>query len=96
MQRQRRARFDNGSRVSELAAKNAEQQKLFILAEKIEAYRADEDGIKDAIPQCLAPRQRFCCAEAKAKAGGAIVSDANAPAEKIVNDARKPKSQNPR
>ena len=83
---------DNGSRVSELAAKNAElQEKLSILAEKIEAYRADEDGIKDAILSA----QRLGNAslrEAKAKAE-AIVSDANARAEKIVNDARA-KSQN--
>mgnify|MGYP000452997677 CR=1 FL=1 len=41
---------DNSARVNELTAKNAElQEKLSILAEKIEAYRADEDGIKDAI-----------------------------------------------
>lgn len=83
---------DNGSRVSELVAKNAElQEKLSILAEKIEAYRADEDGIKDAILSA----QRLGNAslrEAKAKAE-AIVSDANARAEKIVNDARA-KSQN--
>ena len=83
---------DNGSRVSELAAKNAElQEKLSILAKKIEAYRADEDGIKDAILSA----QRLGNAslrEAKAKAE-AIVSDANARAEKIVNDARA-KSQN--
>ena len=83
---------DNGSRVSELAAKNVElQEKLSILAEKIEAYRADEDGIKDAILSA----QRLgnsSLREAKAKAE-AIVSDANARAEKIVNDARA-KSQN--
>lgn len=83
---------DNGSRVSELAAKNAElQEKLSILAEKIEAYRADEDGIKDAILSA----QRLGNAslrEAKAKAE-AIVSDANAKAEKIVSEARA-KSQN--
>lgn len=83
---------DNGSRVSELAAKNAElQEKLSILAEKIEAYRADEDGIKDAILSA----QRLGNAslrEAKAKAE-VIVSDANAKAEKIVSEARA-KSQN--
>lgn len=83
---------DNSARVNELTAKNAElQEKLSILAEKIEAYRADEDGIKDAILSA----QRLGNAslrEAKAKAEN-IVSEANAKAEKLVKDARA-KSQN--
>ena len=78
---------DNSARGNELTAKNAElQEKLSILAEKIEAYRADEDGIKDAILSA----QRLGNAslrEAKAKAEN-IVSEANAKAEKLVKDAR--------
>ena len=35
---------------SELAAKNADcQRKLSVLAQKVEAYRADEDGIKEVV-----------------------------------------------
>lgn len=83
---------ESGSRVTELTAKNAElQEKLSILAERIEAYRAEEDGIKEAILSA----QRLGSAsirEAKAKAEG-IVSDANAKAEKILTEA-KAKSQN--
>lgn len=79
-------------KTAELTAKNAElQEKLSILAEKIEAYRADEDGIKEAILSA----QRLGSAsirEAKAKAES-IVSDANAKAEGILAEARM-KSQN--
>lgn len=78
---------DDSAAVQQLQAKNAElQEKLSILAEKIEAYRADEDGIKDAILSA----QRLGNAslrEAKAKAEN-IVSEANAKAEKLVKDAR--------
>lgn len=83
---------DTSSKIAELTAKNAElQEKLSILAEKIESYRADEDGIKEAILSA----QRLGSAsirEAKAKAE-TIVSDANAKAESILADARA-KSQN--
>lgn len=79
-------------KTADLTAKNAElQEKLSILAEKIEAYRADEDGIKEAILSA----QRLGSAsirEAKAKAES-IVSDANAKAEGILAEARM-KSQN--
>ena len=41
---------DDSAAVQQLQAKNAElQEKLSILAAKIESYRAEEDGIKDAI-----------------------------------------------
>lgn len=77
----------DGDRTAELTAKNAElQEKISILAEKIEAYRAEEDGIKEAILSA----QRLGSAsirEAKAKAE-TIVSDANAKAEGIVAEAR--------
>ena len=83
---------DTSSKIAELTAKTAElQEKLSILAEKIESYRADEDGIKEAILSA----QRLGSAsirEAKAKAE-TIVSDANAKAESILAEARA-KSQN--
>ena len=83
---------DTSSKIAELTAKNAElQEKLSILAEKIESYRADEDGIKEAILSA----QRLGSAsirEAKAKAD-TIIADANAKAENILAEARA-KSQN--
>ncbi|MGN0479809.1 MAG: DivIVA domain-containing protein [Hominenteromicrobium sp.] len=83
---------DTSAKIAELTAKNAElQEKLSILAEKIESYRADEDGIKEAILSA----QRLGNAsvrEAKAKAE-TIVADANAKAESILTEARA-KSQN--
>lgn len=78
---------DSSSRVAELTAKNTElQEKLSVLAAKIEAYREDEDGIKEA----LLSAQRLGSAsirEAKAKAEN-IVSEANAKAEDIMSEAR--------
>jgi len=72
---------------SELSAKNAEiQEKLAILAQKIEAYRADEDGIKDA----LLSAQRLAkdsVQEAKDKAA-VILQDAQDSAKQIVDDAK--------
>ncbi|MBQ2668528.1 MAG: DivIVA domain-containing protein [Clostridia bacterium] len=78
---------DYSPKVAELTAKNVElQKKLSILAAKIESYRADEDGIKEAILSA----QRLGNAslrEARAKAE-TIVSDANAKAEAILAEAR--------
>lgn len=78
---------DDSAAVQQLQAKNAElQEKLSILAAKIESYRAEEDGIKDAILSA----QRLGNAsirEAKAKAEK-IVSDANAKADSLVKDAK--------
>lgn len=72
---------------SELSAKNAEvQEKLAILAQKIESYRADEDGIKDA----LLSAQRLAkdsVKEAKDKAA-VILQDAEDSAKQIVDDAK--------
>lgn len=72
---------------SELAAKNAEiQEKLAILAQKVEAYRADEDGIKDVLisAQRLAKES---IQEAKNKAE-VILQDAKDNAQKIAEDAK--------
>lgn len=78
---------DNSMKISELTAKNTElQEKLSILAEKIESYRADEDGIKDV----LLSAQRLGSAsirEAKAKAES-IVSDAANKGEAMMAEAR--------
>ena len=78
---------DDSAAVQQLQVKNAElQEKLSILAAKIESYRAEEDGIKDAILSA----QRLGNAsirEAKAKAEK-IVNDANAKADALVKDAK--------
>ncbi len=75
------------AKASELAAKNAEmREKMVVLAEKVEAYRDDEDGIKDA----LLSAQKLGSAsikEAKKKAE-VIVSDATAKADVILEDAK--------
>lgn len=72
---------------SELAAKNAEiTEKLAILAQKVEAYRADEDGIKEVLisAQRLAKES---IQEAKNKAE-VILQDAKDSAQKIADDAK--------
>ncbi len=72
---------------SELSAKNAEtQDKLAILAQKIESYRAEEDDIKDAIlsAQKLA---RDSVQEAKDKAQ-IILQDAQSSAKEILDNAK--------
>ncbi len=72
---------------SELSAKNAEiQAKLAILAQKIESYRADEDGIKDALlsAQRLAKNS---VQEAKDKAE-IILQDAQDSAKQIMDNAK--------
>ena len=72
---------------SELAAKNAEiTEKLAILAQKVEAYRADEDGIKEVLisAQRLAKES---IQEAKNKAE-VILQDAKDSAQKISDDAK--------
>ena len=72
---------------SELSAKNAEiQEKLAILAQKVEAYRADEDGIKDVLisAQRLAKES---IQEAKNKAE-VILQDAKDSAQKIADNAK--------
>ncbi len=71
---------------TELAARNSDaQRKLSVLAQKIETYRTDEEGIKEAIISA----QRMSKAmvkEAEEKAAG-IVSDARAQAEAKLLEA---------
>ena len=78
---------DTSSKVAELTAKNTElQEKLSVLAAKIETYREEEEGIKEA----LLSAQRLgnsAIREAKAKAEN-IVSEANAKAESLLAEAR--------
>ena len=75
------------AKASELVAKNAEmREKLVVLAEKVESYRDDEDGIKNA----LLSAQKLGAAsikEAKKKAD-VILSDATAKAEDILEEAK--------
>ena len=75
------------AKATELAAKNAEmREKLVVLAEKIESYREDEDGIKDA----LLSAQRLGSAsikEAKKKAD-ATLADATIKANTLIDDAK--------
>lgn len=76
------------SKAAELTAKNAEmREKLTVLAERIESYRDEEDGIKNA----LLSAQKLGSAsikEAKAKAE-AIMAEANARADEMVEEAKK-------
>lgn len=75
-------------KASELHARAAEmQEKLSVLAKKIESYRKDEDGIKDAIlsAQKIA---KETVNEANDKAA-VIVADAQEQADRIIADARK-------
>lgn len=72
---------------ADLSAKNAEiQEKLAILAQKIESYRAEEDGIKDAIlsAQKLA---KDSVQDAKDKAE-IILQDAKDSAKRMMDDAK--------
>lgn len=75
-------------KAAELTAKNSElQEKLSILAEKLESYRKDEDGIKDAI--ISAQRiSKVSINEAKEKAES-IVADAEIRAKKVIDDAKR-------
>lgn len=72
---------------SDLAAKNAElSEKLGILAQKIEAYREDEDGIKEALISAQRTGKKSI-EEAKNKAE-LILQDAKVEAESILEDAK--------
>ena len=73
--------------VSELKAKNNElQKKLGILAQKIESYREEEDGIKEAI--LSAQRMgKEALQDAKGKAA-VMLADAEENAKKILENAR--------
>ena len=73
--------------INELKAKNAElQKKLGILAQKIESYREEEDGIKEAILSA----QRIAKESIKEAQGKAavMVADAEESAKRILANAR--------
>lgn len=72
---------------AELQAKNVEmQEKLGVLAKKIESYRKDEDGIKEAILSAQRVA-RGSVSEATSKAE-VIVADAEERARDILNQAK--------
>lgn len=71
----------------ELTSKNAElQEKLGILAQKIESYRADEDGIKEALLSAQRMGKKSV-EDAKDKAG-LILQDAKDEAVSILDNAK--------
>lgn len=73
--------------ISDLKAKNIElQKKLGILAQKIEAYREEEDGIKEAILSAQ-KMAKESIQEAKGKAA-VMLADAEDNAKKIMENAR--------
>lgn len=92
-------RDDSIKRAGELAAQNADltaknaelAEKLAILANEIETYRADEDGIKEALlsAQKLA---KDSVQDAKDKAA-VILQDAKDSAQRILDDARQEASK---
>jgi cell division initiation protein len=78
---------DLAAQIASLQSQNADmQKKLAILAEKVESYRKEEDGIKDAILSA----QRFSRStvqEAKDKAQ-IILEDAEATARQMLDEAK--------
>ena len=73
--------------VAELKAKNNElQKKLGILAQKIESYREEEDGIKEAILSAQRMGKEVL-QDAKGKAA-VMLADAEENAKKILENAR--------
>ncbi len=71
---------------SELASKNSDaQRKLSVLAQKIETYRTDEEGIKDAI--ISAQRMSKAMVKEAEEKAAAIVRDARAQAEAKLLEA---------
>lgn len=75
-------------KASELHARAAEmQEKLSVLAKKIESYRKDEDGIKDAI--LSAQRMAKETVNEAGNKAAVIVADAEEQANKIIADARR-------
>ncbi len=74
------------AKIAELTEKNTEyKEKMVLLAQKVEQYKKDEEGIKDALltAQKLGNQS---VKEAKKK-GDAILADANKKADVILNDA---------
>ena len=80
------------AKVSELTARNGEsQKKLSILAQKIESYRQDEEGIKEAI--ISAQRMgKEAVQQAKDKAA-IMLQDAQDSAQKILDEAKEEASK---
>ena len=76
------------AKASELAAKNVDmREKLVALAEKVESYRNDEEGIKNA----LLSAQKLASASIKdaKKQAELIIAEANAKADEILKEANK-------
>lgn len=80
------------AKIAELTEKNTEyKEKMVLLAQKVEQYKKDEEGIKDALltAQKLGNQS---VKEAKKK-GDAILADANKKADVILNDATNKQKQ---
>ncbi len=80
------------AKIAELTEKNTEyKEKMILLAQKVEQYKKDEEGIKDALltAQKLGNQS---VKEAKKK-GDAILADANKKADVILNDATNKQKQ---
>lgn len=80
------------AKIAELTEKNTEyKEKMVLLAQKVEQYKKDEEGIKDALltAQKLGNQS---VKEAKKK-GDAILADANKKADIILNDATNKQKQ---
>ena len=80
------------AKISELMARNEEtQKKLAILAQKIESYRQDEEGIKEAI--ISAQRMgKEAVQQARDKAA-LMLQDAQDSAQKLLDDAKEEASK---
>ncbi len=75
------------AKIADLNAKSGEmQKKLSILAQKIESYRADEDGIKEAIISAQRMGKQEV-QQAKDKAA-IMLADAQDEAQKILDEAK--------
>lgn len=73
------------AKIAELTEKNTEyKEKMVLLAQKVEQYKKDEEGIKDALLSAQKLGNQSV-KEAKKK-GDAILADANKKADSIMND----------
>lgn len=73
------------AKIAELTEKNTEyKEKMVLLAQKVEQYKKDEEGIKDALLSAQKLGNQSV-KEAKKK-GDAILADANKKADNIMND----------
>lgn len=86
------------SQIADLSGKNAElQEKLAILAKKVESYREDEDRIKEAILTAQrmskqtvseANEQAAAMLEAASKEAETVASEAKSKSAQILSDAK--------